>query len=666
MYVNKEIISNYEIEYAEKILLGKGLKFDNERRLYIKNFETLDLHAVPGSGKTTLLLAKLLILEKKLPLENDQSILVISHTNTAVDEIKAKIEKYCPKLFSEPNFIGTIQSFVNTFLAIPYYESLTHKKIASIDDEFYNKEIEKFYNLTKNFKLKAWLNRKYDPIKFLQGIRYDDDFNLTSGINFSEKNFELSNKTSPSYIGLKDMKNTLFQKGVLHYDDAYTLAFRYIKKLPLIKEILQSKFKYIFVDEMQDMDIHQYKLLESIFYDDGNSKSTYQRIGDNNQAIYSTQVKSENVWENREKVLTINGSNRLTPLNAHLVSNFAIDGIKIDGLNSNYSKVKPTLYVYTEESCECQVIQRFTEDLNDIFGKHGVKNPIVKVIAWRKKSDSDHKIALNTYCPKSFEKDFSTAIAENKPLEIDFNDVFNMILNYMVLVFRENRIKLNNEVVTRNRLINYIKESYNYLDFQLRIYNWCVLLLRGNYTAISDINKYILEIDDSVMFEDLPQEEFLKKRESDSHKTDNSSISCEKCRVLGEKIYICSAHSVKGETHDATLFLESFYNRKYESEVLAKILNGKQVCELIKEKKCLIGELDKEIKELNGKRGTQTKTKQLQSAYAEIETIREYAKLVYVSLSRARGIVAYGISKERFDKYLKEEISDEWDVKFVN
>jgi len=78
------------------------------------------LEAVPGSGKTTALLAKLLILERKMPFENGSGILVLSHTNTAVDEIKNKLEKVAPKLFKFPNFIGTIQSFVDTFLTKPY------------------------------------------------------------------------------------------------------------------------------------------------------------------------------------------------------------------------------------------------------------------------------------------------------------------------------------------------------------------------------------------------------------------------------------------------------------------------------------------------------------------------------------------------------------------
>jgi len=141
-------ITDEDIAYAEKILLEEFHHFDDERKDFIKNLSTIDLHAVPGSGKTTALLAKLLILEKYLPFNNGSGILVISHTNAAVDEIKSKIAKFCPKLFSYPNFIGTIQSFVDEFLAIPCGHTLLGTRISWIDEEKYKSNIlRKFYRI---------------------------------------------------------------------------------------------------------------------------------------------------------------------------------------------------------------------------------------------------------------------------------------------------------------------------------------------------------------------------------------------------------------------------------------------------------------------------------------------------------------------------------------
>ena len=87
-------ITDEDTQYAENILLPQGKTFDNERRNFIRNLSTIDLQAVPGSGKTTALQAKLLILETKLPLSDGSGILVLSHTNAAVDEIKEKLTNF--------------------------------------------------------------------------------------------------------------------------------------------------------------------------------------------------------------------------------------------------------------------------------------------------------------------------------------------------------------------------------------------------------------------------------------------------------------------------------------------------------------------------------------------------------------------------------------------
>ncbi|MEP2298099.1 UvrD-helicase domain-containing protein, partial [Algoriphagus sp.] len=100
-------ITDNQVRLAEKHLLPQGKSFDEERINFIKDLSTHDLHAVPGSGKTTALLAKLIALEQHLPFADRSGVLVISHTNAAVDEIKQKIGHICPRLFAYPNFIGT-------------------------------------------------------------------------------------------------------------------------------------------------------------------------------------------------------------------------------------------------------------------------------------------------------------------------------------------------------------------------------------------------------------------------------------------------------------------------------------------------------------------------------------------------------------------------------
>ena len=53
-------------------------------------------------------------------------------------------------------------------------------------------------------------------------------------------------------------KLSLLKFGYLCYDDAYLLAGEYLRTYPGIIKIIQQRFQYVFVDEMQDLDKHQY------------------------------------------------------------------------------------------------------------------------------------------------------------------------------------------------------------------------------------------------------------------------------------------------------------------------------------------------------------------------------------------------------------------------
>lgn len=138
-------VSEEDIEYAEKLLLKNEDKFDKEERLpIITNFqESFDVNACPGSGKTTVLLAKLIILARKLPLNDGQGVCVLTHTNVAINEIKTRLGDKSDILFKYPNFFGTIQQFIDKYLAIPFLKKLTCANVRSIDDDIYFDIIKK-------------------------------------------------------------------------------------------------------------------------------------------------------------------------------------------------------------------------------------------------------------------------------------------------------------------------------------------------------------------------------------------------------------------------------------------------------------------------------------------------------------------------------------------
>lgn len=120
----KEIeITDEDIQWVEDTL-GHKLCFDPTRVNIIKNMDSVDIQAFPGSGKTTILVAKLAILAQKWTY-NNSGICVLSHTNVAREEIEERLgnSDVGRKLLSYPHFIGTVHSFFDTYIALPWIRS---------------------------------------------------------------------------------------------------------------------------------------------------------------------------------------------------------------------------------------------------------------------------------------------------------------------------------------------------------------------------------------------------------------------------------------------------------------------------------------------------------------------------------------------------------------
>ena len=652
-----------EIIETERILLPVGKSFDAERRRFIKNFETIDLQAVPGSGKTTALLAKLLILEKRLPLNNNRGVLILSHTNTAVDEIKNNIGIHCPKLFSYPNFIGTVQSFVDQFLAIPYYENHYKKKVIRIDNEIYDDTIEKF--LTRNLKGFSFdenKNAKYF-IRSNEGILKNYRFEyingilkITKGLNKEELTITKPRRNSRNWVDfsnneknrirqwLKKAKLDTLSDGILHYDDAYFLANIFLSKFPKIKNILQKRFQYIFIDETQDLETHQYDLIENIFYDNGNSTSIIQRIGDINQAIFSNEVHHNSIWNLREgenQLLAIKGSKRLTPKIAELVNCFALktgETFAIDGKNENCD-LKPHMIVYSTDKIK-DVIPKFSEIVNNYIssGVIEIKNSSkIKAIGWSKSSNNinHYKIAdyydsftlVKTKTKIDYENLDSYLVKYNKESST-LTAIRNNILNALVKILR-----LEGLYHTKLSLLNYIKEKNEteYLVFKKHLYQWSIDIIRNKFIEVyNSIKTYSTEFLNIFELRVNHSRNFIQNQ---SQNIENEEIreNLTKENILnfhGFDIEVGTIHSAKGETHLATLYLETFYgkgNGNYESQRLASQFKYQNFSD--------------------------QRAQHIQST-----------KMAYVGFSRPTHLLCVAIQKERFEANLSDIDRDKWAI----
>lgn len=672
-------ITDDDISYAEKILLPIGKQFDDERKIFIRNLNTIDLQAVPGSGKTTVLLAKLIILERKLPLSDGSGILVLSHTNTAIDEIKEKIQKHCPKLFSYPNFIGTIQSFVNEFLAIPFYIQKFKKKPIRIDNEIYNERI-------KSCIEKLWLFRfgfnndtttKVGHIKnsnealfYDFRLKYSDKTELVKKLN--QENLEITKprgNTIPQnyrdytqqekrevYKWFLEFKIGVLKSGILHYDDAYFLAEVYLTKIPFIKMILQKRFAFVFVDEMQDMDTHQYNLLERIFYDDGNSISTIQRIGDKNQAIYNS-VKATDVWIDRADILRLSGSQRLSKQIADIVKNFALHtDVNFDIVGLNECAIRPHILIF-ENGTIGNIIPCFAQ----IVRENGLANAgkAIKVVCWNtdwKKDNASRqdqaKLRLEDYysgfkkekgkpkqdydCLKSYLMYYDK---NKKTLEPLRKNILNALLKILRL---ENINTSDTRPYTKKKLIDLIREKdfKKYEELNLNLYNWSIGTIKGKTNDVwNEIKAYAPNFftifSENALSTSLT---FLNNDAENIAVAENAELeTTNHYKEEGLEIEITSVHSVKGQTHCATLYLESYFQKdgngantkSYESQRLAQQLLGANLAANIGDR------------------------------------VKQSAKMAYVGFSRPTNLLCIAVHKDRFDMFLNTISADIWEIRTV-
>lgn len=576
MFANDET-DDYIIK-AERLLLPDGCTFDDERRNFIKNLSTLDLIAVPGSGKTTALQAKLCCLENFMPLK--QGVLVLAHTNVAVNEIKKNLLQSCHKLFEYPNFVGTIQDFVDTYLAIPYYQNKYRHSVLRIDDDVCNELINRFLERYLGDKVFAYYYRRQKNIIIYLTINEDGNIVLGNQIRLSKipSTWNGMVKENINHIEnlLLSVKRLVFRLGYLSYNDCYVLAQKYLMEMPILRQILRKQFKYIFVDEAQDLEKKQIQLIDDIFLCDD---CVLQRIGDINQSIH---LKSDCAWKPRNMVF-IKKSLRLTQTNGMLVNAFTKDRfaelLNINGIKSIGQDIKPHIILFDYTS---------KDKLKPFFGnlivEHNLQNTdegekygfhIVGWVVEEKKEKG--KYALEDYFPECKIKvnnaDSQLVNTLNKYIQLDrkhntsrycINSIYRILCEFARLVeYRFNDKMLN----TRN-----IKKWFSTLQeddkeyFDIFIFESIKLLILQNYEkAYTYIKGELCGKIISIFGKRLNPNANLFLEKGYCLLTQMQTYSESTANDDNLKIEIESVHSAKGMTHCATLYVETFYEGKYES-----------------------------------------------------------------------------------------------------
>jgi DNA helicase II / ATP-dependent DNA helicase PcrA len=215
-----------------------------------------------------------------------------------------------------------------------------------------------------------------------------------SSLDLVSEGGTLPKPDSKSYPLLRDIKLKLTEKGIFRYADMFAFAEALLKKSPALRDRLSARFPLVFIDEMQDTSWAQEDLLNRLF--DGTV--TVQRLGDLNQRILGSDEGAANLTFPRAPALPISTSKRFGPAIAAAVSSVRVGGAAVVGTSADVHP--PMLVTYTTARVG-EVLNLFGQKVLERFSDEQLSGGSVKALCARKQGDAKEEPgrSLTDYWP---------------------------------------------------------------------------------------------------------------------------------------------------------------------------------------------------------------------------------------------------------------------------
>jgi len=626
------IIKDSEIEEVEHLLLPDGCHFADDAKQVITHWDSVDVSACAGSGKTTVLLAKLKLIADRMPLDNGAGICVLSHTNVAVNEIKNKLARYADKLMSYPNYIGTIQSFIDRFITIPYIRRKIGRSVQFVDGRTYAQhmlhKMKAYYALSSivNHNCVNSKNKNLDLVEYIMSLYSNDNGALCIDINGQKKVLAGANK--PSAKQFKKLKEALLKdEGIIRFEDAFKYAERAIEELSdQYMDLFCLRFRYVFVDEYQDCNDKQRRILNKLF-DPYKCVVTY--IGDSDQAIYNSYRSYNDViddWSPRKGFLSIASSCRYNQNIADILSPLRKGKTSIKS-SLGEAGFKPVLIIY-DKSTIGNVLGTFVS----ILEERGLHAPdgIYKAIGFLRKVDTAG-INISSYWD-GFDSTKQTQngykyweIIDNICCQLQKGKLYKvepLMRKLICHIFHYAGVKdaKTGKEYTISSIRAILKEKYSdiYAEHILNLVQLTNYARESVDNIVHSMIDRLSKEEAKVSIFNFVPDFFMEESKNDHNDKADKNVYIEN----GWKIQFDTVHGVKGETHDATLYLETEFRN---SSDIRRVLYCYGV----------------------GKAGS--------------SPLYDYSrKIVYVGMSRPRKLLCLAIQKSTYER--AKNIFQKWDI----
>ena len=292
-----------------------------------------------GSGKTRVLTHRIayLIQEKYV---NPYSILAITFTNKAANEMKERISKMLGETMARDMWVGTFHSMCVRILRREI-ERLGYSKNFLIYDTQDSKSV------VKDCLKELNVDSKDFPEKYILSIIGNAKMDLEDPEDFEKKQKKDYRMTIVCNV-YKKYQQKLKKDNALDFDDIINLTIELFKKYPEVLEHYQNKFKYVMVDEYQDTNKAQDMLVSMLV----EKTKNICVVGDDQQSIYKFRgAKIDNILRFDKRF----PNTKVVKLEQNYRSTKSILKIANEVIKNNEGNVEKNLWTENDEGKKPQV-----------------------------------------------------------------------------------------------------------------------------------------------------------------------------------------------------------------------------------------------------------------------------------------------------------------------
>ncbi len=264
----------------------EGLNREQKEAVLCENGTILVL-AGAGCGKTKVLTTRIahLINSGVSPYE----ILAVTFTNKAAKEMVERLSRMVGEDKAKKMWIGTFHSISGRILRTDISEYIDENG-KSYDNKFVIYDDTDSNSILKTAIKNCSLDEKIYQPKLLKTIISNAKNKMLDAYTYATRARDY--RTEQYARIFMEYQKILLANNALDFDDMLVLAFKLLEKSDSVREKYFKRFKHILVDEFQDTNLCQYKLINSIYSNNQNEDDIPKEkslcvVGDVDQSIYS-------------------------------------------------------------------------------------------------------------------------------------------------------------------------------------------------------------------------------------------------------------------------------------------------------------------------------------------------------------------------------------------